>query len=424
MRTITAVAWALAAMMCWSSSSSAGERPPTFADDIAPLVYANCAICHHEGEAAPFAMLSYADARKHARQMVEVTARRLMPPWKAEAGDVHFVGERRLSDAQIDLLRRWAAAGCPRGEASAEPAAPTFTAGWRLGEPDLVVSMPQAYTLAADGRDVYRCFVIPLSLPKGKYLKAAEFRPGLRRIVHHAVLTTLPLPDVRKKLALEPPGNGPGFSSGLAAPGDRLAGPLGIWVPGKDPAPLPEGFAARIPDNQALVLQLHLHPDGKVEQEQSSVGLYLTSERPIGQVRPIIFFNKNVNIAPGERNFTLRASQTLKREVEVIGLFPHMHLLGRTTKLIATLPSGQVRTLLSISDWDFNWQGYYQPAQPLHLPAGTQLDCSWSFDNSADNPANPSHPPRRVTFGEQTVNEMGALVMDVVETPAAQTAHR
>ncbi|HZK82642.1 MAG TPA: cytochrome c [Humisphaera sp.] len=399
-----------------ASAAPADILHPTFSADIASLVYSNCAVCHREGEAAPFSLLSYRDVQKHARQIVELTSRKVMPPWKPDAASPHFIGERRLSDGQIEMLKRWVDQGCAEGNPAAEPQPPKFTAGWQLGEPDMTVSMADMYTLAAEGRDVYRCFVIPVHIPAGKYLKAVEYRPQLRKIVHHAVLTTMSERDAQKRLDAEPAGTGPGFSSGLAAPGDRLPGPLGIWVPGKDVLPLPRGYAFRWPGSQVLVLQLHLHPDGKVEQERSTVGLYFTDEKPRGAVQVVLLFNKEVNIAPGEKEFTLRASQTLKYDADVVGLFPHMHLLGRTVTLTATLPDGATAPVLSISDWDFNWQGYYQPAAPLHLPAGTRLDCVWTFDNSPQNPANPSNPPKRVRFGEQTTNEMGAMIMDVIAT--------
>lgn len=394
---------------------------PTFSADIAPLIYANCSVCHHEGEAAPFSLTSYREVKKQAKQIAQLTARKAMPPWKPD-GEEAFIGQRRLSAEQIALIAGWVQHGCPQGDPAAAPRPPQFASGWQAGEPDMIVRMAEPYELAAEGRDVYRCFAIPVSIPPGKYLKAVEFRPGLRKIVHHAVLTTMSMDKVRQKLAAEAPGSGPGFSSGLAAPGDRLPGPLGIWVPGKEPLPLPEGYAFGWPRKQVLVLQLHLHPDGKIEREQSSVGLYFTDEKPKGTVQAVILFNKEVNIAPGDKAFSLASSVTLQSDAEVVGLFPHMHLIGRTVQLTATLPDGSVRRMLSISDWDFNWQGYYQPASSLRLPGGTRLDCQWTFDNSADNPANPSHPPKRVRFGEQTTNEMGALVVDVIYPPGRRPA--
>ncbi len=340
-----------------------------------------------------------------------------MPPWKEQQEFGEFLGDRRISDDQISLLARWKEQGCLEGDPAMTPIPPQFTQGWQLGTPDMIVKMPEAYELAADGRDVYRCFVIPLTVPAGKYIRAVEFRPENRRIVHHAVLTSVRPEEVEKKLAAEPAGAGPGFASGLAAPGERLPGPLGIWVPGKDPLPLPDGYAMRWNDTSCLVAQLHLHPSGKPEREQSSVGLYFTDQRPRGQLRPVLLFNKEVHIAAGDGQYKLTQSLTLPRSVEVIGLFPHMHLLGRGVTTVATLPDGTIRPLLSIGDWDFNWQGYYQYAAPMRLPAGTRLDAQWTFDNSAANPANPSSPPKPVKFGEQTTDEMGAVILDVIPGP-------
>ncbi len=286
---------------------------PTFSRDVAPILYANCAVCHRPGEAAPFSLLTYSNAQKHAKQIAEITARRIMPPWKPDLTNEHFLGERRLSAEQIDMLRRWSTAGCPPGDLTEAPAPPKFVIGWQLGKPDLIATMDEPYTLAAGGRDVYRCFVLPVEIPKGKYIKAVEYRPGLAKIVHHAVLTTLTADALQKKLAVEPPGNGPGFSSGLAAPGERLPGPLGIWVPGKESQPLPEGYAAAWPKGQALVVQLHLHPDGKIEREQSSVGFYFTDERPRGKVDAVVFFNKDVDIAPDARISRSPARKSLNR---------------------------------------------------------------------------------------------------------------
>ena len=155
-----------------------------------------------------------------------------------------------------------------------------------------------------------------------------------------------------------------------------------------------------------------------MEEERSSVGLYFTDRKPVGVVDAVILFNKKVNIPPGEKEYSLTDSKVLKNDSDIVGIFPHMHLIGRKVRLTATLPDGSTRPLISIDHWDFNWQGYYQPAQRVHLPAGTRIDCRWTFDNSADNPANPSNPPRRVRFGEQTTNEMGEpLVIDVIAKP-------
>ena len=393
--------------------------PPTYHRDVAPIVFANCTTCHRPGEAGPFALRTYADVKRRATQIADVTGRRLMPPWKPVGGHVPFVGERRLTDAQVATLRAWADAGAPEGDAKDAPAMPAFPTGWQLGEPDLVVKMPEPYSVPADGPDIYRSFVLPVAVPAGKYVRAAEFRPGNRAVVHHAVLTTMKRAEIARHLSAEPAGSGPGFKSGLNAPGDRLPGSPGIWVPGKDPLPLPDGYAMPWPAGCDLLVQLHLHPDGKPETEQSSVGLYLTDEKPRDALRPLVQMNRQVDIPPADNRYILSKSTTLKQSAEVVGLFPHMHLLGRTCRTTATTPDGKQVVLLNIDDWDFRWQGYYQCKEPVRLPAGTKVESVWTFDNSAENPAQPSKPPRRVTFGEQTTDEMGVVILDVI--PAAAT---
>jgi mono/diheme cytochrome c family protein len=388
--------------------------PVTFSGQIAPLMYANCTACHRDGETAPFSLVTYADAKKHAKQIADVTSRGVMPPWKAQAGHGDFLGVRRLDAAQIALIQQWVNSDCPPGDPAATPPPPQFTSGWQLGEPDLIVKMAEPYELAAEGRDAYRCFVIPLQIPPGKYLQAVEYRPSNRRIVHHALLTSLKHDAAAFRLIMT--GDGKSFSSGLVAPGERLPGSLGLWTPGLEPRPLPDGYANAWPAGCDLVLQLHLHPSGKPEREQSSVGLHFTSEKPHGRLKSLVMLYKDIDIAPGDGRYAVDTSMLVKSDAAVYGIFPHMHLLGRTVQVTALLPDGTTRPMISIGDWDFNWQNYYQYAAPFRLPAGTRLKAHWTFDNSASNPANPSQPPRRVRFGEQTTNEMAALILDVIPT--------
>jgi hypothetical protein len=394
----------------------------TFAHDVVPVVFDNCTTCHREGEAAPFSLVTYSDVKKHAKQIADVTARHVMPPWRAEPGHGDFIGEHRLTDDQIALFKVWLQEGCPEGDPNAAPAPPKFTSGWQLGEPDMIVKMPEPYELAAEGRDVYRCFVLPVQIPAGKYLRAVEYRPSNRRIVHHAVLTTLRHDIAIARLFM---GKGNSFSSGLVAPGERLAGSLGLWTPGYEPRPLPAGYAVEWPQSCDLVVQLHLHSSGKPEMEQSTIGLHFTDEKPHGRLKSLVMLYKDINIAPGNDHYSVNKTMTLKDDVDAYGVFPHMHLIGHTVDVVATLPDGSKRPLIKIDDWDFNWQNYYQYASPLHLKAGTRIDAHWTFDNSAENSANPSQPPQRVTFGEQTTNEMAALILDVIprkSPPAAANA--
>src|SRR5262245_24960990 len=168
-------------------TSAATAQEPTFNKDVAPILFRQCASCHRPGEAAPFALLTYEDARKRGRIIAEVTQSRQMPPWKAAKGDVAFRNERRLGDAELAVLQRWVAAGMPEGAAQDLPAQPTFPGGWPLGKPDLVVKMPKAFRVPAEGRDIYRSFAVPLGLDEDRWVKAVDFRPSAPSVVHHTL---------------------------------------------------------------------------------------------------------------------------------------------------------------------------------------------------------------------------------------------
>jgi mono/diheme cytochrome c family protein len=361
----------------------------TFTRDIAPLVFEHCAVCHRPGEVAPFALLNYADVRKHAKEIVELTSTRQMPPWKPVAEVGTFLGERRLNPDEIALLAKWLKDGAIEGSAGDLPATPQFVAGWQMGEPDLIVTMPKAYEVVAEGRDIYRNFVIPMEIPAGKYIRAIEYRPGNRKDGAAGFLSV-------------------GFGGSL------LPGSAGFWVPGKLSQPLPEGISFPWPKGADLILQLHLHPSGKAETEQSRIGFYFTTDPPRRSLNAIMMVADKIHIPAGEKEYRTHVEKTINSDSTLVGIFPHMHLIGKESTITAILPNGERLPLLHIDQWDFNWQGYYEYAKPISLPRGTVIAMDNVHDNSADNPANPNHPPRPVNGGEQTTNEMSAVVLHVV----------
>jgi hypothetical protein len=398
-----------------ADTSPLPERP-TFTKHIAPIVFANCSSCHRPGEVAPFSLLTYSDAAKRAKQIAQVTSDRFMPPWKSVEGHGRFVGERRLTKDQRDLISRWANHGAPEGDLADLPPAPKFSDDWHLGLPDIVLTMPEPFDVPADGADVYRNFVLKLEVPAGKYLKALEYRPGNRRVVHHALFAADPTDKSRKDDEADP---APGFPGSLNIPGRLFPGSMSAWAPGREARPLPEGISMPWNNKHDLILQLHLHPSGKPETEQSSIGFYLTDEAPRRSMVDVMMLDKKIDIPPGEAAFRTRDEFTVAVETEVLALFPHMHMLGRDFKITAHPPAGEAFPLIWINDWDFNWQSLYQCDPPVRLPAGTKVTLEGLHDNSPANPRNPSSPPQRVTFGEQTANEMTAALVQLVPVAEA-----
>jgi len=406
MRHVIAVAAAaLVLVLAWAGTCVAATA--TFNKDIAPILYQNCATCHRPGEVAPFSLLAYEDAAKRAKLISTVTQKRYMPPWKAEPGYGSFANERRLTDAQIELIKSWADAGAPEGDPADKPAPPVFAEGWQAGQPDQVLKMPAKYALAADGPDQFQCFVVPLNLDHDVFVSGLEFRPDNRRVVHHA-LVFLDANGAARRLE-SADGRYPCFG-GPKVPGAAL---IGGWVPGAVPLAKSDEFSRPVAKGSDLVIQIHYHPSGKPEQDQSSLGLSFSGP-PTRARTAIILFNSRINIPPGDPHYVVKTSMMLPRDVEVSGITPHAHYLGKEMKIDAHLPDGSVVPLIWIKDWDFNWQGGYQYAKPLLLPKGTRVEMEYTYDNSDNNPRNPAHPPVRVRWGEQTTDEMALAFLTVV----------
>lgn len=384
---------------------------PTFTRDLAPVVHARCAPCHRPGEAAPFALLTHADFAKRTKQVLSVLEDRYMPPWLPDDQGRLFKDSRALSDEELALFRRWIEAGAPEGDPADLPPAPVFPSGWELGEPDLVLEMPETYTLAAEGRDVYRNFVIQAPVDGRRYVRALEFDPVNRAAVHHAVLfvdgTRLARAEDRRDPA-------PGYEAmglGLLRPPN---GQFVSWTPGKGAIRYDEGIGWRLDDSLDVVLQLHMRPTGKPEPVRLKVALYFTDEPPTKNALAFRLWSREIDIPPGEKSYVVTRDYTLPVDVSVYGTYPHAHYLGKDLRGWATLPDGSERELVHIPSWDFNWQEEYFYREPIALPKGTVVHMRWEFDNSAENPFNPSSPPARVKHGFQSTDEMAELQLQVL----------
>jgi len=339
-----------------------------------------------------------------------------MPPWKPDAGKGEFRDERRLSAMELEKLQRWIADGAPEGDPRDLPALPTWQGGWPLGTPDLVVRMPEAYTVRANGADVFRTFVIPIPIDTPRYVRALEFRPGNARVVHHA---NLGIDRTRSSRQLDARDPEPGYVGGMVQDARYPEGQMLGWTPGQAPHPSPEGMQWRLEPGSDLVAQLHLQPTGKPERLQIAVGFYFTDTPPMRAPLGLRLGSETIDIAAGDRDYIVSDRYVLPVDVELLAIQPHAHNLARRMEASATLPDGVTRPLIAIADWDFRWQDVYRYASPMPLPKGTTIAMRYAYDNSAANVRNPHQPPARVVWGQNTSDEMGDLWLQLVpRTPA------
>jgi peroxiredoxin len=395
-------------------TATASVGKVTYHRDVAPILQRHCQSCHRPGEVAPFALMTYRQAVRWADDIKEYTHSRKMPPWKPVEGPA-FDGERKLNQAEIATLTAWVDGGTPEGDPRDAPSPRSFTDGWQLGTPDLVLTVQDDFELGGSGSDLYRCFVLPTDLGEDRYVAAVEVRPGNRRVVHHAVMFIDRRGRARKleeqaRQREQPTSKdrGPGYSLPLSLaflPGFLPTTAMGGWAPGMVTHRLPEGTGYYLPKGADVVMQLHYHRSGRPEKDRTSVGLYLAkgANRHLqGLVVPAGF----LSIPAGESQYRVEGKMQLKQDCQLHMIVPHMHLLGRQIKVTMTPPGGPTRTLVAVNDWDFNWQEEYYFKEPIDAKAGTRFDVTGTFDNSAANPLNPFQPPRRVRVGLQTTDEM------------------
>src|SRR5438445_2078008 len=392
------------------------SRPVTFSQDIAPIVFRSCAPCHHSGEAGPFPLVTYGDAKSHARQIADVTNRRLMPPWLPSLDGLQFEEDSHLSGEQIALFEKWVEDGMAEGDRAELPPTPKFSAGWQLGQPGLILKANAAFAVPASGSDVYWNFIFREPLQTSRFVKAIEIHPGDKRLVHQANLLVDRSRSVRRKE--KSPGSGfAGMELQIESEAFDPDGHFLFWKPGSSPIVEPPGFALRLDAGNDLVLNTHLQPSGKVESVQPTVGVYFTNE-PATKF-PVLLQLENdraLNIPAGENNFVVTDEFTLPVGVQLLAIYPHAHYLCRDMVALARSADGTEKTLIHIPRWDLNWQGVFRLAQPEPLARGTTIVMRYRYDNSSDNVSNPNNPPQRVHGGNRAVDEMAHLWLQVLPT--------
>ncbi len=391
------------------------QAAPTFSHDIAPLLDRYCVQCHRPGEAGPFSLLSYADAKSHATQIADLTRRRIMPPWLPEHGKGEFKDELRLTEAQIQTFADWAAAGEPEGSAAETPAPPKFTEGWQLGKPDLILEATKAFSLPASGTDIYWNFIFPVNIAAPRWVRAIEIRPGDKRLVHHANLYVDRARSARSQEKTPGAGFGgmePVIERPVLEPDD---GAFLYWKPGGKPYSEPDGLAWRLDPRSDLVLNTHMQPSGKPEQVRPSIGVYFT-DKPRTRFPMLVQLEHDgaLNIPAGAADFLVSDDFTLPMDAYILAIYPHAHNLGHVLEAYATLPGGNREWLIRIPNWDRNWEAVYRYEVPVLLPKGAVISMRFHYDNSAANIRNPHNPPQRVRAGNKVSDEMGHLWLQVL----------
>jgi hypothetical protein len=391
----------------------ANGKTPTFAHDVAPILYRRCTSCHSDRSVAPFSLVGYENARNYAKMMASVTAQGVMPPWKAAPGYGEFRDVALLSQEEKDLLREWAAAGAPRGTPSEEPVAEVPKDGWQLGKPDLIVTTLKPCKIPAEGGDFYRDYLVDPKITKPTWVRGIEFRPSGKNTVHHVIPFLLKKEEAEKCLKIKPD-----FDEGWkqdAVKDIKTYSTLGMWSTGAPPFHTPDGTAFLINPGDRIMLDLHYKTTGKPELEQTQVGLYFLPDKPKEEMSLYTVASKDIYIDPGLPNARIYVRDEIEKDMTIHAIWPHMHFLGRTFKAWVKYPAGYGKPLVCIRDWDPDWQLVYYLKEPMFLPKGSVIYVTGTYDNTTNNLRNPNRLPKIVESGPSSKDEMLLLDLYVVE---------
>ena len=445
----------------------------TYTKDISPIIYNNCTICHRPGEIGPFALTNFEEVRDEAYTILSVTRKGYMPPWMPdrEFSKFKFLGERGLTNQEVETIAQWIEAGMPEGDPAIEAPLPKFAKGSALGNPDLTLRAGEPYKIKGSNEDEYRVFVLPTGLSEDRDLVGVEFRPGNRAILHHALLAFDTTGQARESDASDPLVGYQVFGGfGIpVSPQAQLPG----YTPGAVPLRLPKGVGIKLPAGADILMQTHYAPWPVRASDQSGVNLFF-AEEPVERylkTRQLMPFDlvEEDTLQPPELNLLERLEVVrelvdefgqngfgeagnsgdvaerlgdgfggrlegwslfklppdevsrfhgiwkVEEDISLISIYPHMHLLGKGWEIYAIDPEGNRENLLKIDSWDFNWQGDYPLPNYLKIDKGSTIHAIATYDNTAANPLNPRMPPQASGWGGKTTDEMYLLGFNYVD---------
>ncbi len=381
---------------------------PTFSKDIAPIFFKRCATCHRPGEVAPMSLLSYEETRPWVKSIRKAVAQRVMPPWGANPKVGHFSNDLGLTDAEIKLIGDWADAGAPEGDRAALPAAPELQTGWKLGEPDYVVELGD-FQVPADGNDLFPTVRVAVALPEDRWIRAIEFSPGDKRVVHH-ILAILGDFSMNGTQTFNQQSVAEAMRRTASAEAPEI---FQVWVAGAQPTVYPEGMGRILKRDQVITVNLHYHPNGKATTDRSKIGLYFGKGEMQKRITTNFAVNTGFLIPPGAPNHEVKAFHQFDQDSRIISFMPHMHVRGKDMRYELVKPDGQREVLLDVPRYNYNWQWIYYPVEAIRAPKGSRVEVVAHYDNSKNNPNNPD-ATQTIVYRDATLQEMFVAFMEFI----------
>ncbi len=383
------------------------KSTPNYSKDIAPIIYNKCTNCHRAGEIAPMPFTNFNEVKNYGQMIKFVTSSKFMPPWSPNSNYSNFLGERVLSQSEIDMIKDWVDGGMPQGNMEDEPNLPIFPEGSQLGKPDLVLKMSEKFLHKGNNQDQYQVFVLPVNLEENKKIKAIEFRPDNKKIVHHAILG-IDTTSIALELDADDPRYGYEQFGGFGF--EPLENTWAGWAPGSFARFYPADIGKNLYKNSVILAQIHYAPVTNDEYDQSEINIFYDKENQIKRnllttaITPENLFEEFKIPANKVKSFT--GVLNVPIDISLVSVLPHMHLTGQLWEIFAITPNKDTINIIKIDKWDFNWQDFYYSNKLKKIPAKSKVYAKATYDNRAENPNNPNQPPKDIYWGEGTSDEM------------------